>query len=133
MAKRNYRIDSPDLGRFQFFIFATQEAKPGTPNQSGEKCVIAGDRPLFCRVAQLYAGLLRGTALRSHNSRTFTLSQLRQDYGLTPFLGARMPDGMQLICWTRALAWLTLSIMKMKKDRLDDYFSPADFSKCGEG
>jgi hypothetical protein len=77
--------DSPHLGRFQFFILTAQEPKPGTPNQSGEKCVIAGDRPLFCRVAQLYAGLLRGTALRSHNSRTFTLSQLRQDYGLTPF------------------------------------------------
>jgi hypothetical protein len=46
--------------------------------------------------------------------------------------GARMQDGMQLICWTRALAWLTLSIMKMKKDRLDNYFRPADFSKCGE-
>jgi hypothetical protein len=49
---------------------AAPNPKPGTPNQSEEKCVIAGDRPLFCRVAQLYAGLLRGTALRSHNFRT---------------------------------------------------------------
>ena len=29
--------------------------------------------PVYCRVAQLYAGLLRGTALRSHNSRNLSL------------------------------------------------------------
>ena len=66
MAKRNFRIDSPDLGRFQFFILTAQEPKPGMPNQSGEKCVIAGDRPLFCRVAQLYAVTILGP-FHSHN------------------------------------------------------------------
>jgi hypothetical protein len=30
---------------------------------------------LACRVAQLYADLPRGAALRGHNSRTFTLSK----------------------------------------------------------